>query len=116
VRLLGYVSDTDLEGLWRVASCAVSPSFVEGFGLPAVEAMRRNVPLACSDIPVHREVAADAATYFDPHDPASAATAVRHALDATPQVLAAGVARARLFTWEQAAAATVDVYERVVRA
>jgi glycosyltransferase involved in cell wall biosynthesis len=115
VRLLGYVSDADLEGLWQVASCAVSPSLVEGFGLPPIEAMARSVPVACSDIAVHREIAGDAATYFDPFDPASAAAAVKQALEAPPEAVAAGLARARLFTWEITAAATLEVYERVLR-
>jgi glycosyltransferase involved in cell wall biosynthesis len=49
VRLTGWVSDEDLEGLYRLAACCAYPSLYEGFGLPVLEAMRRDVPLACSN-------------------------------------------------------------------
>ena len=47
----------------------VFPSLVESFGHPLVEAMAAGLPIAASDIPVHREVCGDAAIYFDPFDP-----------------------------------------------
>ncbi|MGH2845930.1 MAG: glycosyltransferase family 4 protein, partial [Thermoleophilaceae bacterium] len=61
VRLLEGVGAHELEGLWGIAGCACFPTRAEGFGLPVLEAMRRGVPVACSDIPVLREVAGDAA-------------------------------------------------------
>ena len=56
VRFLDYLPDHDLEALWRIADCAAFPTLGEGFGLPVLEAMQRGVPVACSDIPVLREV------------------------------------------------------------
>ena len=56
VRFLDYAPDRDLEALWRIADCAAFPTLGEGFGLPVLEAMQRGVPVACSDIPVLREV------------------------------------------------------------
>lgn len=116
VRLLGTVSGSDLEGLRRIASCEVSPSLVEGFGLPPLEAMSRGVPVVCSDIPAHREIVADAGVFFDPLDADSAATAIRSAMRATRQSTEAGIARARLFTWERTARETLSVYERAASA
>ncbi|MGH2714447.1 MAG: glycosyltransferase family 4 protein [Thermoleophilaceae bacterium] len=113
VHLLDYVSDEELEGLWGVASCAVLPTRAEGFGLPVLEGLRRGVPVACSDIPVLREIGGDVAHYFDPDDPASAAAAIRAAL-ADPETATRGRAHAARFTWDRAAEATLGVYGRVL--
>ncbi|MEZ5213479.1 MAG: glycosyltransferase [Microbacterium sp.] len=59
VILPGWVSDTQLEALYAVASLYACPSLVEGFGLPVVDAMRRGVPVLANDIPVLREVGGD---------------------------------------------------------
>jgi len=113
LHLIGFVSDPELEGLWGIASCAVLPTRAEGFGLPVLEAMRRGIPVACSDIPVLREVGGDAARYFDPGDPAGAAAAIG-ALLSDQSIGARGRERAAGFTWERAAEATLDVYERAL--
>jgi glycosyltransferase involved in cell wall biosynthesis len=60
VRFVDYVPDADLEGLWRLAAVAAFPTRAEGFGLPIVEALARGVRVACSNIPVLREVGPDA--------------------------------------------------------
>ena len=64
----GRVSDDELIQLYTNALAYVSPSLSEGFGIPLLEGMKYEVPLFISDIPVYREVANDAATYFDPTD------------------------------------------------
>lgn len=68
---LGFVSEGALRGLYENAQALVYPSFDEGFGIPLIDAMEFNCPVLCSDIPVFREVAGDAAQYFDPHSPES---------------------------------------------
>ena len=116
VRLLGWVSDPDLEGLYRAARCFVFPSLAEGFGLPVLEAMERGLPVACSNISSLPEVAGDAARYFDPSDLDDIRRAIAELM--TDEGLRsrlgdAGRERARAFSWERAAAGTADVYERV---
>jgi glycosyltransferase involved in cell wall biosynthesis len=113
VRFPGYVPDADLEALWRLCGCMAFPSLAEGFGLPLVEAFQRGVPVAASDIPVMREVGSDAAVYFDPHDPADAARAIREAFG-NEKLAAAGPPRAAQFSWPEAARKTFEPYERAV--
>jgi len=67
------LSDTSLEHAYAHASALVFPSFVEGFGLPLVEAMQRGLPAMGSDIAVFREIGGEFMAYFDLHDPQSLA-------------------------------------------
>lgn len=62
----GRVSDQELTSLYSNALTYVSSSLSEGFGIPLLEAMKYEVPLFIADIPVYREVANNAATYFNP--------------------------------------------------
>jgi len=111
VRFLDYVPDEELERLWRSTDVLAFPSRAEGFGLPLVEAMERGVAVACSDIPVLREVGGDVARYFPVDDPAACAAALLDALTGEDR-REAGWARAAEFTWQAAASTTVGVYRR----
>jgi glycosyltransferase involved in cell wall biosynthesis len=112
-RLTGYLTDAELERLWKLADCAAFPTRAEGFGLPVLEAMARGVPLACSDIPVLREVGGDVPEYFDPGNPDTAAAAIRAAL-AGGERGRRGVERASRFSWADAARGTMEAYERAL--
>jgi glycosyltransferase involved in cell wall biosynthesis len=113
VRFAGYVPDADLEALWRLSGCMAFPTLGEGFGLPLVEALQRGVPVAASDIPVLREVGADAAEYFDPHDPADVANTIADAFD-NERLRDDGPARAERFSWPESARKTYEAYERAL--
>lgn len=113
LHVVNYVPDDELEALWQIADCAAFPTLAEGFGLPVLEAMRRGVPVACSNLPVLREVGADAARFFDQTDPESAATAVRLAMG-DGDLAKRGRERAAVFTWERAAVDTFDFYSRIL--
>ena len=118
VRLPGWLEPGELEGLYQLAACFALASFEEGFGLPVLEAMRRGVPVACSDASSLPEVAGDAALLFDPRNPGDIARAIGRLLD-EPELAAQLVERGRVrcaeFTWDRTAAATVEVYERAMR-
>jgi len=77
VHLVGRLPDEMLSAAYAGAVGFVYPSFGEGFGIPLLEAMQCGVPVVASDIPVFREVAADAALYFDPHSALALAHSIR---------------------------------------
>jgi glycosyltransferase involved in cell wall biosynthesis len=82
-----------------------------------LEAMARSVPVACSDIPALREVAGDAACYFDPRSPADIASKIEHVLADTglaERLRAKGSARAAEFSWSAAAEGTLATYLRAL--
>jgi glycosyltransferase involved in cell wall biosynthesis len=110
-----YVDAADLEALWAIAGCAAFPTRAEGFGMPILEALARGVPVACSDLPVLREVGGELPRFFDPSDPGAAARAVAAALD-SPRPLPGAREWAAKFTWKAAAAETWDAYDRALRA
>ena len=117
VRFLGWVSDEDLETLYRTAACFVLPSLVEGFGLPVLEAMARGIPVACSDRPALPEVAGDAALLFDPLDQATLTEAIRRLLrdeELRARLVERGRARVRLFSWRRTAQKTLASYQRAL--
>jgi glycosyltransferase involved in cell wall biosynthesis len=117
LRCPGWISDADLDALYHEAGCFVLPSFQEGFGLPVLEAMARGVPVACSDVPVLAEVAADAAELFDPAQPAAIAAAISRLLDDSERaalLAQRGRERSRRYTWDATAAATLDSYRRAI--
>jgi glycosyltransferase involved in cell wall biosynthesis len=117
VLFTGWVDDADLEGFYAAATAFVYPSLMEGFGMPVLEAMRRGVPVACSDVSALPEVAGDAAELFDPRDPAAIAAALRTLLSdprRRDELVRRGHERHPLFTWERAARETQAVYESVL--
>jgi len=116
LRLPGYLSDGELEWLWQLAACAAFPTRAEGFGLPVLEAMARGVPVACSDIPVLREVGGELPRYFDPADGASAAAAIAAAANSDREQSPALVDHAAGFSWARSARGTMAAYERALGA
>jgi glycosyltransferase involved in cell wall biosynthesis len=117
VRFFGWLDATELEGLWRVAEAFVFPSLYEGFGLPVLEAMARGVPVACSNASSLPEVVGDAALLFDPHDETAIAVGLERLLSdpaEAERLRARGLERAREFTWERTARATLESYRRAL--
>lgn len=62
---LDNASDADLSHLYPRARALIFPSFVEGFGMPLIEAAHYGARVIASDIPVFREVGGDGVVYFD---------------------------------------------------
>lgn len=112
--LPGWIEGDELEGLYAAASCVAFASLQEGFGLPVLDAMRRGVPVACSDASSLPEVGGGAVIYFDPLLPDDIARAIIE-LVANPamatQLARAGRERAATFTWELVAQRHLEIYD-----
>ena len=109
--LRGYVSKEELVRLYQQAACLVFPSRFEGFGLPIVEAMACGTPVAAFPDAAVREVAGDAAVLGE-----DVTECVRAALADRDRLAAAGIERARAFTWEATARKTAAVYREAIAA
>jgi glycosyltransferase involved in cell wall biosynthesis len=107
----GYVPRAELAELYRGAAALVLPTRYEGFGLPVVEAMASGTPVVAAPDEAVREVAGDAAVFAEAPD---LADAVRRALDDRDRLVAAGLERARLFSWDETARRTLAVYRELL--
>jgi glycosyltransferase involved in cell wall biosynthesis len=117
VRFVDWVSDAELQALYRAARVFALPSFIEGFGLPILEAMRQGTPVACSGQSALSEVAGDAALLFDPGDQRSVTNAIRRVLgdeELRTELVARGRERSRQFTWQRTAEVTLAAYRRAL--
>ncbi len=77
VRELGRCDDATMFGWLDQAQALLMPSFIEGFGIPVIEALQRGVPVIASDLPVFREIAGDIPLYLDPLDGQAWEAAIR---------------------------------------
>jgi glycosyltransferase involved in cell wall biosynthesis len=114
VEVRGLVSADELVSLYQRAACLVFPSLYEGFGQPPLEAMACGCPVAASDIPAIAEACGDAAALFDPMDPEDVAAVVAGVLDAPERFSAAGLERARAYTWTETARRHEAVYRAIL--
>ena len=117
VRLPGHVADADLPAVYRGARAFVYPSLFEGFGLPPLEAMSQGVPVVTADRHSLPAVVGDAGLCVDATQGAPLTQAMQRlaqddALRA--DLIARGLVRARHFTWERAAAGTLQVYDKAL--
>lgn len=107
------VSDDRIRNYYAFARAFVFPTFIEGFGIPPLEALAFGVPVVCSDVPAVREVCGEAVRYADPADPGSFAREIRSAL-ADPQGNSAfrerGLERLSLYRRERAVAQYLELF------
>ena len=105
VKMLGYVSDEELMGLYQHAMCFVYPSLYEGFGIPPLEAMYNKCPVIVSDCASLPEVCGDAALYCNPHDVNSLYDCIEELSQekVRNELIAKGIKRCRRFTFKKSA-------------
>lgn len=118
VQETGYLPEAHLPQVLKEADLLVLPSLYEGFGIPILEAFATETPVVCSDIPALREVAGEAALYFDPLSPQDMADKIFQALGASPRILQhrrkLGHDRLQYFSWKQTARQTWRVLDSVL--
>ena len=115
VVFLGWVSSSDLEGLYGLVTLMAFPSLHEGFGLPVLEAMSRGVPVVTSNRSSMPEVAGGAALLVNPESTEAISHAIARLLvdgDLRAELSEKGLERAKRFTWERTAEMTVYCYKR----
>ena len=117
LRWLKYVSGADLPGILRCASGLVFPSLHEGFGLPVLEAFAAELSVITSNITSLPEVAGNAALLVDPYDVQHISWAMQQLIAdaaATHLLRQMGLHRAKEFTWNKTAQATISVYRQAI--
>lgn len=118
VRFLGAVTEAKLADLYRRCAVFVFPSTVETFGNPLLEAMASAAPIASSNTAAMPEVLGEAALFFDPASVEDMAAALGSLLDdgdLRRDLSAKAAARARQFSWQKTARATLDVIRDAAR-
>lgn len=111
--------NADLPALYNGARLFCLPSFYEGFGIPALEAMACGTPVVASERGSLPEVVGDAGLLVNPDDPASIAAGLHRVLtdaDLPDLLRRRGLERVRLFTWQETARQTLAIYHTILGA
>lgn len=116
VTLTGYVSDEDLLLLYQTATILVLPSFNEGFGLPAIEAMATGLPIAVSNRGSLPEIVADAGLFFDPENHSEMSQVIESLLTNEKlrnEFATLGLKRAKTYSWQRGASQMMNILQNV---
>lgn len=105
------ISDEMLEAVYAASSVLLAASFGEGFGLPLIEAAQHGLPILARDLPVFREVAGDAAVYFDAPDAEALARAVTAWVELARNGDLPDVRRLQHLTWAESTAGLLAAIE-----
>ncbi len=116
ITLLGYVQAEDLPYIYNLADVFVYPSKYEGFGLPLLEAMACGVPVISSNTSSIPEILGDAGSLFSPDDPGQLSESILEILGneaLRAKMVLGGFRRAQLFSWQETAQRTLNIYESI---
>jgi len=111
VTYVGFAADEELARLYRGALCVVYPSLYEGFGIPVLEAMACGAPVVTSRGGATEEVAGGAAVLVDPEAVESISAGIEEAIARRDELRAAGLRRARDYSWDESARLLLQAYE-----
>ncbi len=112
-----FISDEQLNWLYRRASAYVFPSLMEGFGLPGLEAMAYGVPVVSSNATCLPEIYGPAAAYFDPLNTEQMANAINNVISDPMQrsrLVTAGGKQIKKYSWKKMAQETYNVYQQIL--
>ena len=117
VKMLGWVSDEEVQILFRHASVFLHPSSEETFGRSVLEAMASGVPSVVQGIPVMDEVTDGHARIIDYNDRVAAATAMEEALvnsDTRKRLISGGIERAKEFSFRRLAIERIEALRTMI--
>jgi len=112
----GWVEEEDMSYIYNGATAFIFPSKHEGFGIPILQAMSCQVPIAVSSIPVLREVAKEAVLFFNPYDVRSIAIAIEKIIldnKLREDLIKKGNKRIKKFSWQRCAKETLRVINKM---
>jgi glycosyltransferase involved in cell wall biosynthesis len=113
ILIINFVSEQELDNLYRNASLFVFPSLYEGFGLPPLEAMQRGVPVVSSNASCMPEILGNAVIYFDPLDINDMAEKIKKVLadkNLREQLIQKGFVQVKKYSWQKMAEETRNIY------
>lgn len=110
-----YVSETEKWILYKNSICSVIPSLYEGFGIPAIEAMKAGTPVISSNIPALKEVVGSSGLLIDPTDLNDLANKMEQICDKEirKKYTDLGTIRSQNFTWENTAKSILNVFQNL---
>lgn len=114
VRILGFVPAEDRPALYALARCFLYPSFYEGFGLPALEAMSMGTPVIAANATSLPEVIGNAGLLINPYNPQEIADAISAILSdpyLAHKLSESRAVRARMFSWARSARRVLETLE-----
>lgn len=115
---LGEVeNDTELAGIYNLASCLFNLSLYEGFGFTILEAQNCGLPVICSDISTHKEIGGTGIAAVNPYDIDQIDKNLYNVLsnnEIRKSLVANGLNNVRRFSWASTAAGTIDIYRKTV--
>ncbi|HTW96297.1 MAG TPA: glycosyltransferase family 1 protein [Candidatus Methylomirabilis sp.] len=112
VLMPGWIDEEEMPYIFNGADTFILPSRHEGFGITILQALACGVPAIASDIPVLREVAGDAALFFDASDKEELSALMKKIItneNLRASLINKGLARAKEFSWERCARETLQV-------
>ncbi len=112
-----FVSEQELDNLYKNASLFVFPSLYEGFGLPPLEAMKRGVPVVSSNTSCIPEILGDAVLYFNPLNVDDMAERIKNTLinrELREELIKKGLERIKKYDWQKMAQETLETYKQSI--
>ena len=113
----GFITEEELDSLFRMADFLIYPSLYEGFGIPILEAMKMGLPVITSNVTAMPEVARDAAFLVDPYSVKAMTQAMGSVWKETSlrkDLVKKGKERARSYTWPSIAESYIKLYKKVI--
>lgn len=117
VYFAGFIPDDQLAWIYKRAEAYVFPSLMEGFGLPALEAMTQGAPVVSSNATCLPEIYGEAAVYFDPKSVEDMAKKIDEVLSnekLRSDLITKGYRQAKKYSWAKTAEQTLDIYEKAL--